>query len=456
MLTSFPRRTEADLLQWTQGAIRKPLVLRGARQVGKTTLLQRLGSRYDRFFPLNLEKPDIRQAFERMDTVSDLMTYIELRFGAQKTGQRTLLFLDEIQASPKAIRLLRYWHEDQSRWDVVAAGSFLEFALQDTATFPVGRVVYHTLHPVDFGEFLDATDQRPLGQALEAQVGRFPDAEDPTDSLLRSAFELYGSLGGMPEIVQAVRSGTPPAEAFRGLGDLWQGFRDDMSRYARNETMRRVIEHVAATAPLAEDRITMGGFGGSSYRSREVGEALRALDAARVVQLVYPSHQRALPLLPDTRKKPRLQFLDTGLLLQALGMVDGWPVFTHLNDATRGRVAMHLVIQQVQARQTRPDYRPVFWTRESPQANAEVDLLYPCQGLVLPIEVKAGKQGRLRSLHQFVDRADHALAIRFYDGPRHLQEAQTPDGKTYWLLNLPLYASILLPEWADWLVRKKG
>lgn len=447
----FKRKAYKHLLSWKGSEKRKPLLIRGARQVGKTTLVRMFASEFEQYIELNLEKEADRDIFERSDSTSDLVNGIFLQQQANPEIRPTLLFIDEIQESPKAIQQLRYLYEDFPELYVIAAGSLLEFALQKVPAFPVGRIEYLCLHPLGFDEFLSATGH---AQALKA----LDDIPVPAYShtVLMDLYRNYTLIGGMPEVVQAYAAGKSLAALPPVYGPLWQSFRDDVEKYADSETSRKVIRHVMETAPFEGDRIKFEGFGRSNYRSREIGEALRALDMARIVQLVYPTTQTAPPAAPDLRKRPRLQFLDTGLLIHALGIQAELLGVDDLIDAQKGRIIQHIVTQELISVHGQPQYRPHFWVREKKDANAEVDLVFQYRNYLIPVEVKAGPQGRLRSLHQFMDACGHPYAVRLLANELGIEEAVTPSGTPYKLLNLPYYLAVKLPEYVAWFVGKEG
>lgn len=439
------------LKEWKEKPERKPLIMRGARQVGKTTLVKSFAHSFRHFIHLNLERSEHRVYFDRYTTTEDLVQAIFFQFKVASKHKDTLLFIDEIQESPAAIQQLRFLYEDYPHLHVIAAGSLLEFTLKEVKSFPVGRVEYLQLHPLNFEEYLHAQGN---DQALSI-LDEIPIPGYAHQSLL-DAFHDYALLGGMPEVVQhyaQYRDLTRLNPIYEGL---WTSYKDDVQKYARNATDRKVILHVInSAAQQIDQRITFHGFGRSQYGSTEVGQALRALHEARVIQLIYPTTQLAPPYSDDLKKRPRLQFLDTGLLNYALGIRGDMIGIDDLSPIYRGTIAQHLVTQQLMSIHYAPSYHPNFWVREKKTSNAEVDLVYQRGARLYPIEIKAGADGRLRSLHQFVDRADHPYAVRLYAGPLKIDEVATIDKKPYRLLNLPYYLATRLPEYIDWFTRQQ-
>lgn len=421
------------------------MLVRGARQVGKTTLIREFSNEFDRFVELNLEKIDDRELFN-IDNIDQLINAILLAKKVPSKEGSFLLFIDEIQESPKAIQQLRYFYEERPDIHVIAAGSLLEFALRSVPSFPVGRIDYLYLYPMNFKEFLFAFEDE---QAIEV-LSQIPIPEYAHEILLKR-FHTYLIVGGMPEAVAAYRAHRDFSKLSRIYNRIWKAYQDDVEKYASNETERKVIRHVIRTAPQVLDRIKMEGFGNSKYKSREVGEALNALDLARVIRLIYPTTSVKPPLTLDFKKRPRLQLLDTGIVNYALSIQGEILALDDLSDYYRGQIIHHIVSQELTSIQEDVDFNPSFWIREKKQSDAEVDLIYQSGNKIIPIEIKAGKQGTLRSLHQFVEAADHPYAVRIYAGKFSVEEHVTPTKrKPYLLLNLPYYLGTQIPNYLEY------
>ncbi len=443
----FYRKLYEYLLQWKKKPDRKPLIIRGARQVGKSTLVREFGKEFSYFISLNLEKEKDKFLFENLGQVKDVVEALFLRSGIPLTKEPTLIFIDEIQESPNAIKLLRYFYEDYPELFIIAAGSLLESVLKNVPAFPVGRVEQILLHPFDFEEFLLAIKRKDLlDELLKIPVKK------PAHDAIMDLFNDYAVIGGMPEVIKRFSE----ERSFINLGEIysniWQSYRDDVEKYGSNSTERKIIRHIMDTAPFEKDRITMAGFGNSAYRSREVGEALRALDMARIIQIIYPSTNLEPPMVPDITRKPRLQFLDTGLLNYSLGHQSEMIGISDLNKFCRGRIIQHLLTQQLQAQNHSVLYKPSFWVREKANSNAEVDILYQFKKYLIPVEVKSGGQGALRSLHQFIERGSHKYGVRLLANFFSVEKVNTPAGVPYTLMNMPYYAATLIPQYVKWFV----
>lgn len=445
----FPRAVDSRLKAWMEAKGRKPLILRGARQVGKTSAVKLFARHFDSFVSLNLDLVADAELFRRRMDVRDLYQAILLKHRVSASSGRILLFLDEIQSCPEAVDSLRYFHEDLPDVFVIAAGSLLEIALHESHIgFPVGRVAHQFMYPLSFREFLVATDAGPALAAFDAVP--LPAYAHPE---LLQLFHRYTLIGGMPEIV-AEYAKNRDLTALKSVYDsLLTSYLDDVSKYARNTTMAAVLRHCIESAPfVAGQRIVFAGFGKSNYRSREVGEALRTLQRAMLLHLLYPSVGVEIPIMPDLKKAPRLQFLDTGLLNYFVGLQDEFFRHDDLHAIYKGMLAEHIVGQELIGLESNTRKKQCFWVRDKTQSQAEVDFVIQRRGYVIPLEVKSGTEGKLRSLHEFMDRCSHGYAVRLYAGPLELHAARTPTGKEYQLLNLPYFLASKVNEYVDWMI----
>lgn len=445
----FYRKIIDELNAWKLRAERKPLVLRGARQVGKTTAVDIFSKEFDQYVYLNLEKNSEAEIFNRGLPIDELIQAVFLSKNISRTDGTTLIFIDEIQNSAPAVAMLRYFYEEAKDLHVIAAGSLLEALIgKKQINFPVGRVQYLFMYPLTFEEFLLAGQSE---QALEL-YHRIPMPDFAHETML-GLFHRYSLLGGMPEIIKTY-SETQDLVSLRSVyHSLLTAYQDDVQKYARNGTMVEAMRHAIESAPFeAGKRIKFHGFGNSKYRSREMGEALKTLERAMVLYLIYPSTALLPPIMPDHKKSPRLQFVDTGLVNYIVGLQEYFYKTRDLQSFYQGVLAEHIVGQELTALDMQTNWKPSFWIREKKQSNAEVDFIVPYKKYVIPVEVKAGKAGSLRSLHQYVDRADHPFAVRLYAGPIDIINSKTPGGKAYYLLNLPYFLAGKIGDYLEWFV----
>lgn len=431
----YPRKIINSLLEWKESPYRKPLVLRGARQVGKTTVVRQFSEYFGQFIYLNLENKEDKAVFENRNSIRDVVEGLFFVKDKLQSVAETLIFIDEIQESPEAVSYLRYFYEDFPQYYVIAAGSLLEAVFDTKTNFPVGRVDYMALYPFSFEEFLMAGGET---QSIE-QYHKIPVAPFAHEKLLR-LFHTYTLIGGMPEAVKRYIEQRDIVSLKPVYETLLLSYIDDVEKYARNATLTQVIRHaIRSCFREAGSRIKFHGFGSSTYGSREMGEALRTLEKARVIQLIYPTTQIMLPFMPDIKKSPRLQVLDTGILNYFSGVQKEIFGSHDLNDVYHGRVIEHIVGQELMANNENLLSSLLFWVRERSGSSSELDFLYVNESIAIPIEVKSGKIGKLKSLHQYMEMSGIKFAIRLYAGSYSIDDVKTPGGHSFKLLNLPYY-----------------
>lgn len=439
------KRTIYDsLLTWKDSKQRKPLILRGARQVGKTTLVNRFAMEFDHYIYLNLELSQDKKYFTNEDDVSLILDSIILEKDIQLTDkEKILLFIDEIQEMPNVINLLRYFYEKIPKIHVIAAGSLLEFALRDSSTIPVGRVQFLHLFPLNFEEFLAAQKKNSWLKAFsEVPV------QDAAHELLMKQFHTYCILGGMPEVVQTYIANNSMSEVNAVYQSIWQTYKSDIEKYASNDSEKRIIRHVLETAPYYfDERVKFQNFGNSNYRSREISEAFKNIDAAGLIRLLYPSTSINPPIQKDFKKSPRLLFLDVGIVNYIRKIQADLLLMSDISEAYKGALIPQLIYQELLSTNNLEIEKPVFWVRDKAQSSAEVDLIYQHKDKLIPIEIKSGPTGSLKSLHQFINRTNHKYAVRIYAGKFSVQKQTTPEGKDYLLMNLPYYLGTKIKEY---------
>jgi len=431
----FNRDILNEFRKWAKKRNRKPLVIRGARQVGKTTAVRMFSSEFDQYISLNLERDEERIFFERNYPFSDLVISLFLYSGKKREGGRTLIFIDEIQNSHKAISLLRYFYEDTPDLYVISAGSLLETVLDRKISFPVGRVEYMAMHPCNFREYLNANGQEQLSEILDN-----PKTPGFAHDLLISWFRKYATTGGMPEVVAAYAK-QADLTALQPIYDaLIQSYIDDVEKYTQSSAQVQYIRHVIVNVfGEAGSKITFEKFANSAYRSREMKEAFLAVEKAMLLKLIYPCTSVQYPANPNLVRKPRLHVVDTGLINHVKGLMGELVFSENISDVYRGIIAEHIVGQELRASNYSVLHKIHFWTREKKESSAEVDYILPWQGNLIPIEVKSGTIGKLRSLHQFMDQVPHSIAVRVWQGAFSIEKARTTNGKEFTLLNLPFY-----------------
>jgi predicted AAA+ superfamily ATPase len=307
----YKRNIVEELRKWRNSPQRKPLVLRGARQVGKTTVVEQFAADFSQFIHLNLERDKDREIFTQYHSASEVLQMIFLQYNSRWEKRcETLLFIDEIQESPEAVAILRYFYEEFPEIYVIAAGSLLETIFDKGINFPVGRVEYRALRPFSFAEFLEAMGEN---QAFEL-YSKVP-MPDFAYSKLLQLFHTYTLVGGMPEVLK-IYIETRDLTLLRTIYEsLLATYFSDAEKYAKNQNQVQIIRHaVKAIFYEAGSRIKFAGFGASNYGSKEMGEVLRTLERVMLLHLIFPTTQTEQPFIPDIKKSPRLQALDTGML----------------------------------------------------------------------------------------------------------------------------------------------
>ncbi len=434
------------LKEWSLKSSRKPLILRGARQVGKTTLINQFSKEFDQYIYLNLEEQMDKAIFENQDGFDSLLSAIFFIKDKEKTNKRTLIFIDEIQNSTEAVKYLRYFYEKAPEIFVIAAGSLLESLIDKKISFPVGRVEYAVLHPFSFDEFLLATSNKKAFDLLKT----IP-APDYAHAKLLSLFNTYTLIGGMPEVVKSYVENNDIVK----LGNIYEAlivsYLDDVEKYANSEKDTRILRFVIRNAFIeAGNRIKFTQFANSKYRAEDISEAFTILEKTHLLKLIYPTTNVQLPIQANNRKSPKLQLLDTGLVNYFSGANKEAFLSDNLMNVYKGKIVEHIVAQELRQVFNSQLHNIHFWVREKKQSNAEVDFVIPYEGLLIPIEVKSGSSGRLRSLHQFIDNAPHNFAVRLYAGEIRLEKSTTISGKEFFLLNLPYYLTSRILEYISY------
>lgn len=415
--------------------------MRGARQVGKTTIVGQFSKEFDNYLSLNLEKKDARQLFETMDDVKQLLPLLFLYCGVKQREGRTLLFLDEVQASPQAVALLRYFYEELPQLYVIAAGSLLETMLDRHISLPVGRVEYLALHPCSFIEYLGAIGEDRFIDWISQ--GKLPEA---FHAQMMLHFNIYALIGGMPEVVAHYAANKDVVALSSVYNQLLNAYKNDVERYAENNTQSSVIRYILEEGwSFAGQSITLGGFASSAYKARETGEAFRTLEKALLLELVYPTVNAILPATADLKKSSKLIWLDAGLVNYAASIQKEYLLSKDLTDVWRGMAAEQIVAQELKALTNEVGAKRKYWVRAKRGSSAEVDFIYLFDGLVIPIEVKSGHNAHLKSLHQFMNEAPHDIAVRVWSGKYSVDRVRTQEGKDFRLVNLPFYSLSALP-----------
>jgi uncharacterized protein len=447
--TMINRTISEFLLRWKDSSSRLPLILRGARQVGKTTLIHDFSKNYDQYLYFNLERGEDANLFSRVKSISNLVSLLFLsRNLSIEKDKTTLVFIDEIQEIPTILEHLRYFYEDYPALHVIVTGSLLDIALNKIERVPFGRVEYAEMHPLSFREYLSAIGKTSVLDKLDHEI---PLSNDYT-SLILGIFNEYVMIGGMPMIVKNYieeRSLVRIKELYNGIAEA---YKTDVSKYAKSPSVATITRQIIDTVPqMVDERINMAKFGALPYKSADIKNGLFALQQARLLELVYPTSHTSPPIIGDPKKRPRLHYLDIGLLNFQLGLHQEYLTVNDLNHIAKGALVKQIVNQEIKAQNYLNSPNRGFWARDEKGTSSEVDLLYSFRNYLIPIEVKSGATGTLRSLHEFMDRCDHHFAIRIYGGELSVDTIKTRKGKSYKILNLPYFLSGWIDQYLTWL-----
>ena len=409
----FRRIALENLREWALKAERKPLVLRGARQVGKTTLVEMFAADFDHYIYLNLEEKDNAELFATDSTFDDLLAGIFFKAKLPVDSPRTLIFIDEIQTEPKAVQVLRYFYEKRPDLYVIAAGSLLESLMGRHISFPVGRVEYMALHPCTFVEFLSAIGEEMLVSQVEKVA-----VPQSLHSYTLDLFKKYMIIGGLPEVVANYAQYHDMVRLSDVFNALLSGYRDDVEKYADNRKEQDSIRYILNYGwTSAGHRIQFAKFTNSSFKSADVSNAFRTLEKTLLLELVYPLTSTSFPILPDLKKSPKLLWLDTGLVNYVAGMQEELLFTTDSDELWNGDIAEHIVAQELLGSTTTFGEKRLFWVRDARNSQAEVDFVIRYKSHLLPIEVKTGSNSKLRSLHQYMEESNENIALRLWNGP---------------------------------------
>lgn len=431
----FRRIALENLREWALKAERKPLVLRGARQVGKTTLVEMFAADFDHYIYLNLEEKDNAELFATDSTFDDLLAGIFFKAKLPVDSPRTLIFIDEIQTEPKAVQALRYFYEKRPDLYVIAAGSLLESLMGRHISFPVGRVEYMVLHPCTFVEFLSAIGE----EMLASQVDKVA-VPQSLHSYTLDLFKKYMIIGGLPEVVANYAQYHDMVRLSDVFNALLSGYRDDVEKYADNRKEQDSIRYILNYGwTSAGHRIQFAKFTNSSFKSADVSNAFRTLEKTLLLELVYPLTSTSFPILPDLKKSPKLLWLDTGLVNYVAGMQEELLFTTDSDELWNGDIAEHIVAQELLGATTTFGEKRLFWVRDARNSQAEVDFVIRYKSHLLPIEVKTGANSKLRSLHLFMEESKENVALRLWNGPMTSDVITRSDGRPFTLYNIPLY-----------------
>lgn len=407
----FERSIDKYLKEWAQRPERKPVLLRGARQVGKSTAIRNLGKIFENFVEINFERqPEYKALFVDNLVVERIVSQISAISKQKIISGQTLLFFDEIQQCPEAIMSLRFFKEDMPALHVVAAGSLLEFALEELPTFGVGRIHSMFMYPMTFDEFLYANGERLLIEARNLASVENP-LPQPLHEKLVAIFRTYLLIGGMPEVVAKWVSSHDYLQCQELQDDILVSYEDDFPKYKKKIDPNLLRMTLRSVASQVTQKFSYSAVGGG-YRNDEIKKALEMLILAGLCVPVIRTDANGLPLGSGADIGYRkILIFDPGIMLRILNMTLGdvsdltteiltENASTLVNKGPLAELVAGLEMRRYQSPNIR--YTLYYWTRQAKNSQAEIDYIDNFGRDVLPIEIKAGMKGGMKSLWIFM------------------------------------------------------
>jgi len=387
----FKRTLELSLVKWKNDSVHKPIILRGARQVGKTSIVRQFGKKnFRQLIEINLENQAQRKIFEGVLDIEDFERRLALVRGERmETGK--LLFIDEIQELREMMELLRFFAEERPGWHVIVTGSLLEAKMGGKWSVPVGRVDYRSLFPLTFFEFLGAMGKdKLLSDLQDLKMGE----KYPYHDLAKQVFGQYVLLGGMPEVIANFAEKQDYGRAREVLQRLQIGYVDDVAKYTKNEQEKKYLEAVVTNGAREGGKIfRYENFAGTDFHSREMSSAVARVEKTMLCHQVAVINSTILPMNLKLRRPKKMIWLDIGLV----NLVNEYYGEIIQGDYS-GRVMEQVVGQALLADLSSTFNQLVYFARDRDESSAEVDFCFINNSKLVAMEVKAGKTTTSRSL----------------------------------------------------------
>ncbi|MEN8121609.1 MAG: AAA family ATPase [Bacteroidota bacterium] len=409
------RLIDKELSGWKKSNKIKPILLRGARQVGKTNTVRQLSKQFDNFIEINFEEnKQIHSVFEENLSPDKICENLSAFYNISIIPGKTLLFFDEIQDCIPAIRSLRFFYEKMPELHVIAAGSLLEFALEEIPSFGVGRVRSIFMYPLSFNEFLFACGENLLLEKMRKALPSNP-LQDVLHNKLIKYINKFFMLGGMPEVISTYLETKDFNQCRQVIDDLIFSYNDDFAKYKKRVPVSRIKE-VFDSVVLQSGSKFIYSKASTQSNHKQITEALNLLIMAGIVIPVTHASGNGLPLGAEINpKKQKMLLFDTGIFLRILGL-DFSDILLSRNFQTinKGNVAEQFVgLELLKSKSCYQKSVLYYWHREAKSSNAEVDYLESIDGNITPIEVKAGTKGSMQSMYIFLKQKNINRGIRF-------------------------------------------
>lgn len=428
------RKLFSKLENWKDKKKRKPLIIQGARQVGKTWIMKEFGKRYFKnTVYINFDNNDVMKKVFQIDfDISRIVSAIKIEYGKSFNANDTLIIFDEIQEAPEALASLKYFYENAPQYAVIAAGSLLGVALHQGTSFPVGKVDFIQLYPLDFQEFICACGENELAKLLESDDLKNINAYSVKYTEL---LKRYYYIGGMPEVVQTYLDTDDYNEVRQIQRNLLKYYEEDFSKHAPKEVVPRIMMvWNSIPAQLAkENRKFIYGCVREGARAKDFELAIQWLEDAGLIIKNYRVSKPDIPLIAYMEiNNFKMFMLDVGLLgakcsITAKVLLDGCKIFEEFKGA---------LTEQFVAQQLKSSDRELYYYSTS-NSSGEIDFVIQQEMKCIPIEVKAEENLHAKSLKAFCDKFKPEMAIRSSISDYREQE---------WMINVPLY---LLEQYLD-------
>jgi uncharacterized protein len=408
------RLIDSELTLWKNEENRKPLLIRGARQVGKSSSIRQLATQFKYFIEINLEEDaKIKTIFQNSLDPNEICEQLSIYTNTPIIEGETLLFIDEIQACTEAISSLRYFYEKKRKLHVIAAGSLLEFALAKVPSFAVGRVRSIFLFPFSFEEFLLAMGEKQLTQLVKKSNSKTPIPELFHEKLIK-LLKLHIIIGGMPEAISAYVVKKDLLEVQKVQNDLIISLQDDFIKYDKNIEINRIFEVFNSVVNQVGSKYTYS-YPNATLSNIQIKNILDLLTMAGLIYPVTHTAANGIPLGAEVNiKKRKYLFFDTGLFQRILGLdISSLLIEQDFKTINNGNIAeLYVGLELLKNKSPYEKSALFYWQRESRNSQAEVDYIVQRHNSILPIEVKAGTKGSMQSLYLFLDEKDLKSGIR--------------------------------------------
>jgi uncharacterized protein len=411
----FKRKIDDELKNWMKSSDRKPLILRGARQVGKSSSVRHLAKNFKYFIEVNFEEhKQAHKIFEGNLTPKEICDNISLMFNVPIIPGETLLFFDEIQACIPAISSLRFFYEKLNEIHLIAAGSLLDFALNELPSFGVGRIRSMFIYPFSFDEFLLAYGEGLLLEAKRKSSLNNP-LQEPVHNKILQLFKKYLLIGGMPEVIAKYIQNNNVHSTLQILDDLITSLKTDFVKYKKRVPSLRILEVFESVTQQMGSKFVFTKAA-TEANHKQVKETLNLLIMAGLVIPVTHSSSNGIPLGAEINtKKRKMLILDTGIFQRLLDLdISNILIDNDLNLINKGAIAELFVgLEILKSLPSNIQQNLYYWQRESVSGNAEVDYVIQSKQNIIPIEVKSGSKGSMKSIYQFLKEKNREFGIRF-------------------------------------------